>query len=172
MASRKKTLRYASGVSKKKGPDGICDIKWSSENIEQKGVKAYFNSLHILMRLRPMTRILLDVILMEMDNFNFIKNDMEFKKIVRYTMEEAGGEPMAHSTINNGFKELLGLGMLIKGKTYSRGKYRVNPLYYSKLSDSDRMKLLRRMREAPYKDKLDMLRYELLKSGKSKIKKG
>lgn len=163
MESRKKTLRYVIGIDEHKSTHEVKIPKWKGERIESNGVKCYFNSLKVLTKIKPSSRILLDVILMEMDRNNYIKNDALFKKNCQVHLKKCGADTLANSTINNGFKDLLKHSLLVRGKSYGRSLYRVNPLYYCRVSDSERIRMLRAMREAPFKDENNMLRHELLR---------
>jgi len=168
--SKKKILRYITGIDEGKSTPHYIIPKWKSEKVESANVKTYHNAFGKLSKVTPSARTLLDVILLEMDYHNYIKNDTLFKEICNSSLKKVKAETLAFSTINNGFKELHDCGILIKGKTYGRGVYRVNLLYFAKMSEKKRIEILRKIKEAPYKDENNMLRADLIRQQNRKKK--
>lgn len=158
-----KQLRYVTGIDENKSSESILIPKWKIERIETSHVKMYQNALKILPELSPSTREILDFIVYEMDRRNFISNDTSLKKNFRDNQKKIKRTQYTNGTINKSFSELLDKHILVKGKSYGRGVYRVNPIYFSKVSERERINQLRSMREAPYKDENNMIRHELFK---------
>lgn len=158
-----KQLRYITGIDENKSSESILIPKWKVERIETSHVKMYQNALKILPELSPATREVLDFVVHEMDRRNFISNDTSLKKNFQYLQKKHGRVQYTNGTINKSFSELLEKEILVKGKSYGRGTYRVNPIYFSKVSEQERIEQLRAMREAPYKDENNMVRHDLLK---------
>lgn len=108
---------------------------------------------------------MLDFVVHEMDSRNFIANDSIFKKNFNRFLKKNKSKPYKDNTINKCFIDLHKNNILIKGKTYDRGTYRVNPIYYSKVSENKRLEMLRKIKEAPFKDENNMIRRGLLSKG-------
>lgn len=170
MESKKKILRYIVGIDQKKSTPEIKYPKWRNEKVETANVKCYSNSISILVKLSPAARTLLDFIVQEMDRWNFIANDKLLKYHFNKILKAAKLPEYKDGTINKGFLELTQQDILIKKESYGRGVYRVNPKYFGKIPENQRLDLMRSMREQPFKDQNNMIRREAFKKGSVKKK--
>jgi hypothetical protein len=116
------------------------------------------------MKLAKSDRILLDFIVEEMDDCNFISNTFQLRNKINLCLAKMGFPPYADNTFQKCFKNLTELSLVIKKK--GRGYYQVNPLYFFKGTEEDRQKEIRKNLEELNKTPINKLRREELKKRK------
>lgn len=121
-------------------------IKWYTMKVEKNYTKKYHCALASLMILSGSARAVLDVAVEVMDKDNLVTNSASFKDDVN-RLVSIHGKPFSDNTINKAFAELSREDFLIKGK--KRGLYKVNPVYYFKGTEEERIKAIREVAEMP-----------------------
>lgn len=171
MKSRKKTVRYAKGTKKDQADADIIELEFSSILIETDHTKTFDNHIHLLLRLTPSSRNLLDYIVMVMTRDNDILNSSLFKDQFRKTQKQAGQKTISDSSINNCFSELKDCYILLKDSQKKRGTYIVNPVYYWKGTQQTRAKKVRQIKEDPFYIENKITRQTILKQNRTKKRK-
>lgn len=115
----------------------------------------YHCSLPALMALTGSARSVLDFAVNEMDKDNLITNGAIFKKDLNKLMS-IHGKPLSDNTVNKAFAELNREDLLLK--TGRRGLYRVNPIYFFKGTEDERLKAIRIEAERPIEDSAKKVR--------------
>lgn len=112
--------------------------------VDKSYVKRYHTGLAMLMVLTASARTVLDVSLEEMDNDNYVTNSAAFKKKVNAYPHV---KTLSDNTINKAFVELTKEGIMIKQDR--RGLYKVNPIFFFRGTEEERIKSIRHDAERP-----------------------
>lgn len=135
-------------------------LRFTSVKVETTFFKRYYNSIFLLMQLSKSERVLLDYIVEEMDEKNYVTNSIQLRRKLNYMLTKIGQETYADSTFQKSFKHLCEISLVIKTK--GRGLYQINPLYFFKGTEEERQKTIRINLEELNKTPINKLRRELL----------
>lgn len=150
MRSKKKHIRYLE-EDLNKGNSPFNKLKYSTTTIETNSVKRYFNTINLLSRLNKSDRLLLDYLVEEMDANNLVANNAKTRKGFNLLLDVARIEPYSDSTVHKSFSRLVKGECLIRLK--SRSVFRVNPLYFFRGTEEERIKMIRENLEEPIRIK-------------------
>ena len=129
-------------------------LDWVTATVEGSFIKRYCGMLSLLTGLKPCARNLLDYVVEAMDDDNLIDNTANLKTQFNKKSEKSYSE----TSIDRAFKELTEKRILIKSKRRGRGKYKVNPKYFFKGNEENRIKSIRFELEKPIKAVVDKYR--------------
>jgi hypothetical protein len=135
-------------------------LRFTSVKVETTFFKRYYNSIFLLMQLGKCERVLMDFIVEEMDDKNYVTNSIQLRGKLNYMLQKMGQEAYADGTFQKSFKNLCEISLVIKSK--GRGLYQINPLYFFKGTEEDRQKAIRFNLEKLNKIPINKLRRELL----------
>ena len=139
-------------------------LRFTSVKVETTFFKRYYNSSSILVQLGKADRILLDFIVEEMDDYNFVSNTFQLRNKINYILSKMGMEPYADNTFQKCFKVLTTKELVIKKK--GRGYYQVNPLFFFKGTEEERQQAIRKNLEELNMTPINKLRREILRKPK------
>ena len=112
------------------------------------------------MQLSKSERILLDFLVEEMDNQNYISNTYQLRNKINNMLVKMDCKPYAKGTFQKGFNKLTKTTLLHKKE--GRGLYQVNPLYFFIGSEEDRQKEIRKNLEKINIDPINKKRHRIL----------
>ena len=144
MAKKQKIVKYLS-VKKDSLSNEIVKVGFKSLKIESEGVKRYFNTIAHLFKLSKSDRLLLDFIVERMDGGNVIANSIKFRNDFGLLLKKVNSPTYSKSTIHKGFSNLVREGILIRHD--KRALFYVNPKFYFKGTEQERIKLIREILE-------------------------
>lgn len=153
MSKKKQYVRY---LTKKYNGSETQEFGFASVVVEAEGVKRYFNTLGVLARLSKGERLLLDYILEEMDENNYITNNKQLRLSFNRLIVRFGIPAYTTGTVNKYFSNLQKHCLLEKAK--GRGLYQVSPSFYFKGTQKDRGACIRRILEAQSLDPISKIR--------------
>ena len=153
MPKKKQYVRY---LTKKHNSAKIEEFGFATIVVESEGVKRYFNTLGVLARLSKGERLLLDYILEEMDEHNFVTNNKQLRTSFNKLMTRFGLDAYTASTINKYFSNLQKHCLIERAK--GRGVYQVSPSFYFKGNQKERAACIRRLLEAQTLDPISKIR--------------
>jgi len=110
-----------------------------------KGVKRYYHTLFRLLNLNGCERALLDWLteVMRDDNNSIYMNNDEVDRFIETVRGSVKYKP---STVWQAFKKLRARNLVLKTKK-ARGLFHVNPVFFSKGSEKDRVKTIKMLLE-------------------------
>lgn len=113
------------------------------EFIMVSGTKSFHNCLYLILGVNKLQRILMDWISEEMDDRNMIRNDTHTRGMFANFLTEIqiDGQTVKYEdqSIANAFHGLFKSGLLIR---HTKSVYQVNPKYYWRGSDKDRIETI------------------------------
>lgn len=127
----------------KKDKEGIVEIVWASKIVEGSYSKRYANTISLIVKLSPSSNVLLNFILEEMDERNYIGNTKVLKERLNKLLQDSGLKTYTSNTINKSFSELHEFKILLRPLKKSRGLYQVNPEYFFNGTEKEREKAIR-----------------------------
>jgi hypothetical protein len=124
--------------------DGNLYPVFAKKRFVKKNVKKYANHSHLLVDIRPRTRIVLDLITEKMDHSNRIENTKAFKQdILKFFKSKCNIKAESTAFIDKAFQELKNQNILLYSDSPGMERvYYVNPKYYFKGSEKERQALL------------------------------
>lgn len=153
MPKKKQYVRY---LTKKYATTEEEGVGFATIVVEADSAKRYFNSMGVLSKLSKGERLLLDYLVEEMDEHNFVTNNKQLRSSFGKLLTRFGIPAYTTSTINKYFSNLQKHCVLEKAK--GRGVYQVNPSFYFKGSLKDRSVCIRRVLEAEMFDPISKIR--------------
>jgi hypothetical protein len=135
--------------------------KFNTYSVTQAHTKRYHNCLARVMQLSKCARMLIEFVAEYMDKENLIANDTLMKKTFNNFVRKVGCQEYTDVTINKAFKEIAEQDLMLKQS--KRGLYQVNPLYFCNGSEADRVALIRKNIEQPWRELVDKARSEKIK---------
>lgn len=131
-------IYYADGHYLK---DGYLHPVYKNKEVKMTSTKRFHNCLYILLGLSKCQRLLMDWLSEEMDNENMITHDEylrnKFIKFISTIQVEGVQLDYKDQTVANAFNGIVkSTDLLIKR---AKGKYMVNPEYYWRGKDEDRI---------------------------------
>lgn len=130
-------IHYAEGFTTK--DENLYPVMKEKE-IMLSGTKRFHNCLYLILGLNKLQRILMDWLSEEMDDLNMVKNDkyvrqkfLNFLESIQLTDEK---KAYKDQSVANAFHGLKKSGLLLE---HSRMYYKVNPMYYWRGNDKDRI---------------------------------
>jgi hypothetical protein len=130
--------------------------KFNTYSVIREHTKRYHNSLARTMQLGKCARMLLEFVAEFMDSENLISNDSLMKNTFNRFVKKVGFPEYTGVSINKAFKEIVEQDLFIKQS--KRGLYQVNPLYFCNGTEDQRIALIRKNLEIPWKEKVDKAR--------------
>lgn len=165
MGTERKIIRYAVGIDKDKSTDEEIVLSYRSILVSNTPVKHYGSCLNILIGLSKNTRALLDFILVNMSEENYIHNNNQLKSRFKEIFVKADIKVnLKDNTINKAFTELKNHKLILKPYKSARGLYRINPQFFWKGTEKDRIRLIRRIKESPFLTENNKIRREYFKN--------
>lgn len=121
--------------------DGIMYPKTKHKVIKMTNTKRFHNCLYLILGLSKCERLLMDWLSEEMDDENIIVSDEhmrnKFIKFISSITVEGKKIEYKPQTVANAFNDLVKREDLLL--RYSKGRYKVNPEYYWRGKDEDRL---------------------------------
>ncbi len=110
------------------------------QDIMLTGTKRFHDCLYLILGVNKLQRVLMDWLSEEMDDKNMVKNDKyvrtQFINFVADLIYDGKKNEYKDQSVANAFHGLFKHGLLIQ---HSRMYYQVNPLYYWRGNDKDRI---------------------------------
>ncbi len=127
--------------------EGVVLPKMKSKMVVSNYTKRFSNNLYLLVELRPSARTLLDFMTENMTGENVVYTNStardEFISFISFVTK--GSVNYSDNTVKKSLVQLTKLGLLIQMK---RGSMMINPEYFYKGNEEDRMRSIRELYEA------------------------
>lgn len=143
----RKTVQFTEDYEKGLDADSskwVVLPKWAHQSIVCSHTKRYHNCLYLLAGLGSCARDLMDYITEEMDSDNIICTNEYFRKkfieFIKNTTKESGEITYGHSTVKRALSILFSKNLI---HPIRRGYSKVNPKYFIRNNDSNRMEKIR-----------------------------
>ena len=126
----------------------------------------YFGAFYLMTKLSKSDRLLLDYITEVMNEDNIVANNLVVRDGFNTLLRRISYPIYSESTIHKCFSNLAKHHLIypVKGK---RGLYKVEPLYFFKGTQEDRIKMVREKVEELNKIPINKYRHKLLSSKKN-----
>lgn len=134
---KNKKIKYCSELTVDK-ETGYILPEYAYSDLVMNSTKRYHNCIYLLARLNKCSRDLLDWLTEQMDDNNIIYSNSVVRQKFRDFVKEVTKEEISYAdvTIKTAFKTLVNRDLLIPKQ---RGVYQVNPEYFFKGSEKDRI---------------------------------
>jgi hypothetical protein len=132
-------IKYMTGIKHK---DGITVPIYKYKSIPCRSTRRYHGSMYALAGLAACPRDLIDYLCERMDSNNIVFSNAKVRDNFKDIIYKVSGYETVYqdATIKRAFHALVKKNLLIRG--YKRGTYIVNPLYYSKNENKERIQLI------------------------------
>tara|TARA_Y100000385_G_scaffold266876_1_gene302450 strand:+ start:3677 stop:4129 length:453 start_codon:yes stop_codon:yes gene_type:complete len=132
-------IKYMTGI---KHEDGITVPIYKYKSIPCRSTRRYHGSMYALAGLAACPRDLLDYLCERMDSNNIVFSNAKVRDNFKDIIYNVSGYETVYqdATIKRAFYALVNKNLLLKGD--KRGTYIVNPLYYSKNENKERIQLI------------------------------
>ena len=141
MKKEKVRVPYLTAFQNPKTPD-IRSIRWASKYVEGNHTKVYANVIGLLAGLNPCAIMLLIYLIDVIDKRNYVRNTTELKNGFRAAIKKERAQGFSDTAINRAFKLMTEKKVLYRLHK-KRGLYKVNPLYFFKGDEQERVAEIR-----------------------------
>ncbi len=119
--------------------EGIKIAETGYKKVDNTFIKQYNNAIYLLAGLNKSTRDLLDYLIRQMDANNMVASNFKVREdfIGFVSSCTDGGTVYTHNTVKKSFSTLTTKKLILQTK--KRGLYKVNPMYFFKLGNKERI---------------------------------